>query len=320
MSATDGKAIPSMTADRLSKNFNVTKQLEQYAHRLRLRLEHLDLSDPEMGPRLAIARKKMTQILIQKKVRPYQADRAVVQTLDIAADHQLDVLRRDQDFRDISRSQKDVRRLIKQLNHLGLAISKFPPSAKGKLNTIIVEQDWQNFDTEKFTTLIHAIADTLAKLSPACLANKARLAINEPARGAKYFPADQVARTAPPIILGLWETIPPGTRTQTEADLRNWTPPSRGAAIAFLNSLSVLLAKSQLKQKAGRRPPIERRFGQRVARIWHSLGLQVGRAYNGEHGRHVESSFQRFVRLALTAVGDDSRLSSRQMVNLKSRF
>jgi hypothetical protein len=320
MSKPVNQEVTRSSAGRLHENFKVAKRMAPYANRLWLRLEHLDLSDRKMERRLATARKKMTQILIKKKIHSDEARRAVVQILDIAADHQLDVLRRDQDFRDLSRSQRDVGRLITQLDHLGLAISKLPPSAKGKLNKIIVEQDWQNFDTEMFTTLVHAIANALAKLSPARIANEARSAINEPARGAKHPTADQVARTAPPIILELWETVPPGTRTQAEAGLRIWAPPKRRPAIEFLNHLSTLLEEFQPKRKIGRRPPIERRFGQRVARIWHSLGLRVGRAYNGEHGSHVESSFQRLARLALTAVGDDSRLSSRQIVNLKSEM
>jgi hypothetical protein len=152
--------------------------MERYGKRVRLRLEHLDLKDRKMGQQLASAREKMTQILIKRKIRPDEARRAVEQTLDIAADCQLDLWRRDQDLRDLSRSQRDVRQLSKQLGHLQQAISDLPPWAIGKLNKIIVEQDWQNFDTELFTTLIRAVLDTLAKLSPARVANEARLAMS----------------------------------------------------------------------------------------------------------------------------------------------
>ena len=182
----------------------------------------------------------------------------------------------------------------------------------------MVKQDWQSFDTETFADLIRAIADKFTDLSPACLAEEARLAIYEPDWGPKHPMVEQIVRTAPPVILELWETLPAATRAQTEAGLRSWAPPSRGAAIAFLNNLSVLLAKSQPKRKTGRRPPIERRFGERVAKLWRRLGLHVGRAYNGKLGCHVESDFQRFTRWALTGVGDDSRLSSRQLMRLKS--
>jgi hypothetical protein len=55
-----------------------------------------------------------------------------------------------------------------------------------------------------------------------------------------------------------------------------------------------------------------------VAGIWHDLGLHVGRAFSG-HSKY-RGTFQRFTRWALIAVGDDSRLSNRQMVHLKSNM
>ena len=120
------------------------------------------------------------------------------------------------------------------------------------------------------------------------------------------------------MILDLWEVIPAQTRTQVEAGLRKWVPSTQRPAIKFFNRLVFLLAEFRPQLNKGRRRAIEGRFGQGLARIWRGLGLHVGRAFNGEFDRHVESSFQRFARLALTAVGDDSRISSRQIDNLKS--
>jgi hypothetical protein len=314
----DPNCALTMRASRIHKNFEVANRMEPYANQLRLRLKHLDVSDPKMKQRLANAREKMTKILVKKKMHPDEARRAVAQTLDIATDHQLEMLRRDQTLQDLSRSQRDLRRLIKQLDHLGLAISTFPPLAKSKLNKIVAEQDWQNFDTEIFIRLIHALVDTLANLSPACIANEALWAINEPARGSKHPAVAQIVRTAPPAILELWETIPAETRTHAEAGLQNWVPPTRRPAMEFLIRLSTLLEKFQPKLKRGRRFPIERRFGELVARIWHGLGLHVGRAFSGYS--KYRGTFQRFTRWALIAVGDDSRLSNRQMVNLKSNM
>jgi hypothetical protein len=308
----------TMRAGRIHKNLEVANRMEPYASRLRLRLKHFDMSDAKKKPRLAIARREMTKILVKKKVHPDEARRAVTLTLDIAADHQLEVLRRDQNLQDLNRSQRDLRRLIKQLDHLRLAISTLPPLAKSKLNKIVAEQDWQNFDTETLIMLIHAMADTLANLSPACIANEALRAINEPARGSKHPAVAQIVRTAPPAILELWETIPAGARTQAEADFGNWVPPTRRPAMEFLIRLSTLLEKFQPKLKRGRRFPIERRFGERVARNWRGLGLHVGRAFSG-HSKY-RGTFQRFTRWALIAVGDDSQLSNRQMVNLKSNM
>jgi hypothetical protein len=193
-----------------------------------------------------------------------------------------------------------------------------PPLAKSKLNKIVAVQDWQNFDTETLIRLIHAMADTLANSSPACIANEALRAINEPARGSKHPAVAQIVRTAPPAILELWETFPAGTRTQAEAGLQNWVPPTRRPAMEFLIRLSTLLEKFQPKLKRGRRFPIERRLGERIARIWHGLGLHVGRAFSG-HSKY-RGTFQRFTRWALIAVGDDARLSNRQMVHLKSNM
>jgi hypothetical protein len=301
---------------RLRENFKIANQMKPYGNRLRFRLVHFDLADQDNKLRLEDARREMTNILIKKKIREEEAQRAVAEALDVAADHQLEALRRDKCLRDLSRSKGFLKRLRKQLDRLNQAISKLPPLAKGKLNKIVVEQDWQNFDTETFAKLIRAMADTLANLSPACIANKASWAMNESARGSKDPAVAQIARTAPPVIFELWETIPAGTRTQVEADLRNWLPSTRRPAAEFLNHFSALLGKFRPRRKRGRWPPIERRFGERVARIWNGLGLRVGRAFSGKS--EYSGTFQRFIRVALTAVGDDTRLSNRQVVNLKS--
>jgi hypothetical protein len=207
-----------MRASRIHKNLEVANRMEPYASRLRLRLKHFDVSDPKKKQRLANAHREMTKILVKKKVHPDEARRAVTRTLDIAADHLLEVLRRDQNLQGLSRSQRDLRRLIKQLDHLRLAISTLPPLAKSKLNKIVAEQDWQNFDTETLIRLIHAMADTLANSSPACIANEALRAINEPVRGSKHPAVAQIVRTAPPAnsrTVGnhsSWNADPSGSR------------------------------------------------------------------------------------------------------------
>src|SRR5262249_27387844 len=201
---------------QLHESFKISNRMEPYAKRLRLRTVHLDLSEPKKAQRLASGRRKMAKILVKKKIRPDAAQRAVAQTLDIAAEHLLEGLRRDQSFGDLKRSQKHLERLSKQLGYVRLAFSKLPPLAKGKLSKIVAEQDWQNFDTETFIKLIHAMADALANLSPACIANEARRAINELARGFKQSSVAQIVRTAPPVILELWEAIPGRARTHAE--------------------------------------------------------------------------------------------------------
>jgi hypothetical protein len=304
---------------RLHENFKVTSRMKPYANRIRLRVAHLDLTDLNNKRRLENARREMTDLLIKKKkVRKKLAQQAVIQALDIAADHQLEALRRRQNLTELTRSQSSLERLLEQLDALTHEISKLPLLAKGKFNEIVAGQDWENFDTETFSELIHAMIHALSKSSPAGIVDKVRSAIIEPVRASKHPAVVQIIRTAPPTILDLWDVIPAQTRTRVEAKLRTWVPPSQRPAIEFLNRLISLLDRCRPRLRKGRRHAIERRFGRRLARIWRGLGLHVGRAFDGEYDRHVESSFQRFARLALTAVGDDSLISNRQIENLKA--
>jgi hypothetical protein len=255
----------------------------------------------------------MTDVLIKKKIPEQQAQRAVAEALDIAADYQLEPLRLDRCLRDLSRSRGCLSRLLQHLDRLNQAISKLPPLAKGKLNKIVTEQDWQNFDTETFNELIVAMTDALSKASPACTAEIALAAINEKIGSDTHPAVVQIVRTARPALIELWESIPAETRTQVEANLRSWAPPKRGPAIAFVNRLGALLVTFRPQLNDGRRSAIIGHLGQRVARIWHGLGLDVvsGRS-------KYQGTFQRFSQFALIAVGDDTRLSNRQVTNLKA--
>ena len=305
---------------RLKENFKVARSMQPYANRLRLRLAHLDLADPKNKKRLEDSWRKMIDLLIKKKIRGDVAQQAVAQALDIATDHQLEVLRRDQNFQELKRSRSDLRRLGKQLEALVHAVSRLPPRAKGELNKIVLAQDWRSFDTEKFGELIHEMIRVLAKSSPACIATTALSAVIEPLRASRHPAVAQIARTAPPAMLDLWETIPAESRTQVEAAMRAWAAPMHRPAIEFLNHLISLLEKFRPRLEKKRRPAIEGHYGRRLAKIWQELGLHVGRAFDGVNDRYVESNFQRFGRLALTAVGDESRISTRQIENLKSKL
>src|SRR5215831_17265954 len=81
----------------------------------------------------------------------------------------------------------------------------------------------------------------------------------------------RISRTAPPVIVELWETIPAETRRQLEAGFRNWQPPARRSMIEFLNHAVFLLESFRPVLKRGRLPAIERHFAQRVAGIWRDL-------------------------------------------------
>ena len=305
---------------RLHEKFKVDSRMKPYVNRLRLHVADLDLTDLNSKKRLENARREMADLLIKKKVRKDLAQQAVAQAVDIAADHQLETLRRGQNLKELKSSENSLERLLGQLNALIHAMSKLPPLAKRRLNKIVMGQDWKNFDSEILSELIHAIIYALSKSSPACIADAARSAIVERVGASKHPAVAQIVRTAPPMILELWEVIPAQTRTQVEAGLRKWVPPTQRPAIKFFNRLVFLLEKFGPQLKKGRRRAIEGRFGQGLARIWRGLGLHVGRAFDGMRDRHVESSFQRFARLALTAVGDGSRISIRQIDNLKSKL
>jgi hypothetical protein len=301
---------------RLRESFTIANQMKPYGDRLRFRLAHFDLADQGNKLRLENARREMTDILIKKKIPEEQAQRAVAEALDIAADYQLEALRLDRCLRDLSRSRACLRRLIKQLERLNQEISKLPPLAKGQLNKIVTERDWPNFDTETYNELIVAMTDALSESSPACTVEKVLAAINEKIGSGTHPAVVQIVRTARPALIELWETIPAETRTQVEANLRNWAPPKRRAAIEFVDRLGALLEKFWPQLNHGRRLSIIGRLGQRLARTWHAVGLNVVSGRSRSPG-----TFQRFTELALIGVvGGDTRLSNRQVTNLKSRI
>ena len=120
-----------------------------------------------------------------------------------------------------------------------------------------------------------------------------------------------IARTAPPEIIDLWETMSAGTRQQLEEKIRRSA--AKKSAIEFLGQLALLLKRFSPRSKAGRRT-IQRQYVERVGKIWRALGLRIGRAYDGMKSKSVESRFQRYCRLALAAVGDSSQISGRQIV------
>jgi hypothetical protein len=130
--------------------------------------------------------------------------------------------------------------------------------------------------------------------------------------------------TRRPPIIDQWEAMPGTTRVKVEAMLG--AKPSR-SLVGWLNNVADLLEEEQPARKRGAPRSISRVFVSRIATIWRTLGLNPGLAYDfflhpadddriGRGGR-MESAFQRYCRAALTAVGDSTEISARQVANYK---
>jgi hypothetical protein len=122
---------------------------------------------------------------------------------------------------------------------------------------------------------------------------------------------DDVGR---PPITDQWEVMPATTRVKVEGMVQ--TIPSR-SLVRWLDDVAGLLHQE--------RPTRSREFSSRASLRSGELGLNAGIAYNfflhpdGRGGR-VESRFQRYCRVALTAVGDTRTISARQVANYKGKY
>jgi hypothetical protein len=319
-SMTEGARVSSAMAELNDRplpqdwppNSRLGRRMKPYIARVRLRARDIDALDLD-SPR------KLTQILSQQNISADQAPWVVTQTLDLAADHRLANLRRKQSLHTLEHATQKLNLLKTLIDALVQIISKFPSRSTAKLNKILAEQDWQRFDTEVLADVVHAMIRVFPELPPACVAQEAALAINEtPLPASDHNAIKDVIRTAPPAILDLWEAIPAETRVRVEANIRrrSWK-----SVILFLRHMSTMLAASRPNAKRGRPVSITPSFARPVAAVWRRLGLHVGSAYFGGNRErepaHCDSSFQRFCREALRAVGDDSHVSNRQVGRLK---
>ena len=204
--------------------------------------------------------------------------------------------------------------LIRGLRQLSNAIAQLPPNSKGELNKRVVGIIGQaQFDSEIFIEIVERVSAALPEIGPRRLADNIRSLIHPEPGG-----------TRRPPIIDQWEAMPATTRVKVEAMLGG--KPSR-SLVGWLNNLANLLQEEQPARKRGAPRSIARVFVARIATIWRTLGLNAGLAYNfslhpanddriGRGGR-VESLFQRYCRAALTAVGDPTKISARQVVNYK---
>lgn len=306
-----------MNIGRLLSQFRISISMKPYVLRLRLRGSDFDFgSDPKTAVSFTKCINEMRRILLKKRrVSAIAADRAILKTLEAVVDFQLADLR----YRSLKtlegHSLDMLDRLTQSLSKLADAIAQLPPNAKGELNrrvAAIIRQ--ATFDSEVFVEIIDAITATLPNLAPRRLADNVFSIIH---------PEPGDCRRSP--IIDQWETMPATTRLNVEGLMQQSKPST--SLVQWLNRLVDLLGRSRPARKAGAPRSITRTFVLRTAAIWQSLGLRAGLAYDfflhpatdGEIGRggRVESSFQRYCRAALTAFGDPTEVSARQVANYK---
>jgi hypothetical protein len=164
-----------------------------------------------------------------------------------------------------------------------------------------------------FIEIVDTITAALPEIRPRRLAENILSLIHPEPGGARRAP-----------IIDQWEAMPATTRVKVEGMVP--ANPSR-SLVRWLDKVADLLEREQPALKRGTPRSISQVFVSRIATIWRTLGLNAGLAYNfflhpanddriGRGGR-VESAFQRYCRAALTAVGDSTEISARQVVNYK---
>jgi hypothetical protein len=318
------KGVAEDPDNRLVPNLRVSKSMKPFVNRMRMGVKDLDLTDPGAADRLAQARQEMANILKKKKISSNKANQIIAETLDAAANHRLESLRRDQNLEALAQANRNLNRLIEHVECLARSLAKLPRPIKGELNKIMAGLNWRQFDTEIFAEFMYAILAFLSDLHPSRFTADARSSIVDARRSSNDPVATKVDRTAQPAIIELWDTIPAATRTQVESGLRVWASCKRRSVIGVLDHLVALLAQHREKIGRGRHLAIEGRYIEVVEAIWrrHGLGSDVGLAFDffkRGQGKNIESRFQRFSRLALAAVGDQSSVSRWQILKVKSR-
>jgi hypothetical protein len=319
------KGVAEDSSSRLVPNAIVSTSMKRFVNRIRMRVKDLDLTDPGAADRLKQARQEMGNILKKKKVSITKADQIIAETLDAATNHRLESLRRDQNLEDLAQANINLNRLIGHVECLARSLAKLPRPIKSELNKIMAGLNWPQFDTEVFAEFTYAILAFLSDLHPSRFTADARSSIIDARRSSNDLVVSKIARTAPPAMIELWDTIPATTRTQVESNLRVWASCKRRSVIGVLDHLVALLHQHRERIGRGRHSAIEGRYVQGVEEIWrrHGLGADVGLAFDhlkGDKGKNIESRFQRFGGLALEALGDRSGVSRWQVSKVKSRL
>jgi len=305
-----------MNASMLLSQFRISAAMRPYLLRVKLRGTDFNFG---FKPEQAVAYTKsvgdMRRILVKNgHISAIAADRAILKTLEAAFDFQLAAARYRFLKRIEAQSHTTLDHLIRLFRQISRAIAQLPPKSKGELNKGVVGIIGQGqFDSEVFIEIVERINAILSQIGPRRLADKIRSLIH---------PEPCEARRPP--IFDQWEAMPATTRVKVERMLQASSPRS---LVRWLDNVADLLERERPTGKQGPPRSISQAFVSRVATIWRPLGLSPGLAYNlllhpatddhvGRGGR-VASAFQRYCRAALTAVGDFTKISARQVVNYK---
>jgi hypothetical protein len=306
----------AMAAGRLLAQFRISTAMHPYVLRLRLRGSDFDFgATPERAAAFTKSIGEMRRLLLEKdRIPTMMADRAIQKTLEAAFDFQLADLR----YRSLraieAHSHATLDYLIRELRELAEAIARLPPNSKGQLNKrVFTKIDQAPFDSEVFIDIIETIAQTLPEIGPRRLTNNILSLIHpDPGTGRRSH------------LIDAWEAMPAATRVKVETMVQD----NRSRLlVTWLADVAHLLEQERPIRKRGAPRAVSRVFVSRIARIWRTLGLKVGLAYDfflhpanderiGRGGR-VQSRFQCYCRAALTAVGDPTEISARQVVNYK---
>jgi hypothetical protein len=307
-----------MIASRLLSQFRTSAVMRPYVLRLRLRGTDFDFgSEPEQAVAYTKCISEMRRILVEKRRIPAIAmDRAILKSLEAAFDFQLAPLRYRFLKTTEAQSHTTLYYLIRSLRELRNAIARLPPNSKGELNKRVARIiDREQFDSEAFIEIVETITATLSQIGPRRLADNIMSLIHP-----------ELDEDRRPPIIDQWEAMPATLRVKVEGMVHSNPPRS---LVHWLDNVADLLEREGSARKRGAPRSILQVFVSRIATIWRTLGLNPGLAYDfflhpanddriGRGGR-IESTFQRYCRAALTAVGDCTEISARQVVNYKRR-
>lgn len=253
----------------------------------------------------------MRAILEKKGIERARAERAVKETLDLAASTNLAKPRRELACRRIDTGQRAADELCRRFDSFVSELAKLPPSSKSALYRSIQRPlACGFFDTEIFFSVLDVIAATLPGLSPKARADAAYAALFEGDPANK----EPSAQSSPQ---SLWEELDAETRRKCEMKIET-TPPTE---ISLFMMLADSFRTPVHSFARGAPPSLVRDYVRCVDRIWHRLGIKKGRRRNdvntdkgkrSSFKRHL-SSFAKFTNEALAAAGIESPVSDRQI-------